>query len=64
MIGGQRIVGKLIGITILAALVALSGALLLGPELTQAQSGPTVTGVAVTSTPASGDTYGPDEVIG
>ena len=49
---------RVIGITILAALIALAAVLPLSPELTRAQSGgPTVADVAVTSSPASGDTY-------
>ena len=49
---------RVIGITILAALIALAAVLPLSPELTQAQGGgPTVADVAVTSSPASGDTY-------
>ena len=48
MTAGHRIAGRLIGFTILAALIALIGVLPLSPELTRAQGG------GATATPAPG----------
>ena len=48
---------------LVALLLVFAASLLAGPGSALGQSGPSVTGVAVTSAPASGDTYGLGETI-
>ncbi|MDE2639729.1 MAG: hypothetical protein OXI03_04005, partial [Chloroflexota bacterium] len=53
----------LVGTRGLAIALALLASLLLGPGSAAGQTGPSVTGVAVTSAPIAGATYGPGETI-